>query len=66
VRASPLQGIDEVGNPVYSIKTSINRPNPSPFDDWDEGDINRLIDLWGEDTMILCGYTKTYPNSAQD
>ncbi len=66
IRSFPLQGLDEVGNPIYTFASSILEPNPAPFDaqEGDTGDINRLIYLPETDTLYLTGYTARYPNDA--
>ncbi|MBC7871457.1 MAG: hypothetical protein H7Y09_11515, partial [Chitinophagaceae bacterium] len=64
IRAFPLQGFDDFGNPIYTVESSIVTPNPPPFNEENGylGDINRLIYFPNEDTMVLSGYTSAYPN----
>ncbi len=68
IRAFPLQGFDDFGNPIYTVESSIEMPNPPPFNEEAgyQGDINRLIYFPDEDTMVLSGYTADYPNENDD
>ena len=60
VRHFHCQGLDAVGNPIYSMANSDITPTPLPFDA-SKGGINRIQYVAGTDTMYLCGYTAQYP-----
>ena len=60
IREMPLQGVDSVGNPIYSYSTAKTFPMPQPFTR-----IARIVYDSSSDTMYISGYTSTAPyNSA--
>ncbi|WP_144113148.1 hypothetical protein [Paraburkholderia sp. BCC1886] len=59
VREMPLQGLDAVGNPVYTYASATMFAMPAPFTR-----LARLVYIAATDTMYLSGYTSAIPYDA--
>jgi hypothetical protein len=56
IREMPLQGLDSVGNPIYSYAGAKMFPMPAPFNR-----IARIVYIAETDTMYVSGYTNSNP-----
>lgn len=70
IRRLPCQGLDDVGNPIYSFKVAEDRPVPPPFDKQGPGGsgakICRLQYVKDSDTMYVSGFTMQHQDEHRD
>ena len=67
IRHLPCQGLDAVGNPIYSFKSVIDTPMPAPFDDGHNGSqLTRMQYVAETDSMYLSGFTPDHRNLNRD
>lgn len=57
IRHYPVQGIDSVGNPIYSLATSVAYDKPALFTE-----IDRAIYIPLTDTLFISGFTSENPS----
>jgi hypothetical protein len=66
IRHFPCQGLDAMGNPIYSFRSAVTAPAPAPFDDAAHSQIERMQYVAETDTMYLSGFTADHPDAHRD
>jgi len=67
IRRLPFQGLDSLGNPIYSFKTETEVVAPEPFAVRAKGNGPERIQYVPEsDTMYISGFTTDHPNQYRD